>query len=153
MKSHENTQRGWFRDSIGSTARKGTILICVLACLAVISAAITMTAQSALRSRNEVRSQRQLLQTQFLCEAGVLRAKQQLQKLSSYSGEEWSPSISPSFNERAIISIQIETIADASIRLVKVVAKLADTTSSVHLIQQSHQFKIDLVNSIPKELK
>lgn len=137
--------------SVRRVEHHGTVLICVLACLAIVTATIAMTAQSALRIRNEARTQRQLLQTQFLCEAGMLRAKQQLQELPSYSGEEWNPHLSPKSFEKVFITIQVEPTDLDSTRMVKVVAKLAENESSVRFIQQSHQFKMTVVDSIPKE--
>jgi hypothetical protein len=51
------------------------------------------------------------------------------------------------------ITIQVEATDLDSTRLVKVVAKLAEKASSARLIQQSHQFKMTVVDSIPKENK
>lgn len=153
---HDTWQRQGTRPNYSSVRRPehhGTVLICVLACLAIVTATVAMTAQSALRIRNEARTQRQLLQTQFLCEAGMLRAKQKLQELPSYSGEEWSPNLSPTSFERAFITIQVEPTDLDSTRLVKVVAKLAEIASNVTFVQQSHQFKMTVVDSIPKENK
>jgi hypothetical protein len=153
---NDTWQRQGTRPNYGSARRAehhGTVLICVLACLAIVTATVAMTAQSALRIRNEARTQRQLLQTQFLCEAGMLRAKQKLQELPSYSGEEWSPDLSPTSFEVVFITIQVEATDLDSTRLVKVVAKLAEKASSARLIQQSHQFKMTVVDSIPKENK
>lgn len=139
--------------SVRPVKHHGTVLVCVLACLAIVTATIAMTAQSALRIRNEARTQRQLLQTQFLCDAGMLRAKQQLQAVPSYSGEEWSPNLSPTSFEKVFITIQVEPSDLDSTRMVKVVAKLAENESSVRFIQQSHQSKMTVVDSIPKENK
>jgi hypothetical protein len=83
----------------------------------------------------------------------MLRAKQKLQELPSYSGEEWSPNLSPTSFEEVFITIQVEPTDLDSTRLVKVFAKLAEKASSVTFIQQSHQFKITVVDSISKETK
>jgi hypothetical protein len=82
---------------------------CVLTALAV---------QSALRSRREARLARQLSQTEWLCEGGLVRAAQALQKSPEYTGEVWQPKL----------NIEPYTEAQVQIKVIRPTAK-SETTS------------------------
>lgn len=126
-----------------SSSRSGTVLICVLACLGIVIVLVMATIQSSLRGRREVRMQRQLIQTEFLCEAGVQRAIQQTKKSAEYKGEKWLPKLGSTSFEYAAIEIRIESVKDdaKSIRA-EVIASLADSANSNDRMQRSHSFFI-----------
>ncbi len=92
-----------------SHPRRGVVLVCVIACLAVSTVLIALSIQSALRSRREARLHLQLRQTELLCEAGVLRATQKLRDDAAYTGEQWSPPLATdSYHSPSVL---IEVIA------------------------------------------
>ncbi len=127
-----------------SKSRSGTVLICVLACLGVVIALVMVAVQSSLRGRREVRLQRQLIQTEFLCEAGVQRAVKQLRKLPNYQSEKWFPKLGPASFENAAIEINVEPVKNAAKTLrVKVTATLASASDSNDRMQRSHTFDIE----------
>lgn len=131
-------------NNTNSKSRSGTVLICVLACLGVVLAMVMSTLQSSLRGRNEVRMQRQLVQTELLCEAGVQRAVRQIAKSPKYQGEKWMPKLSiPSF-EFVVVEIRTEESVELpqSIR-VEVVATLSTSAVSNDSMQRSHTFTIN----------
>ena len=131
-----------------SRSRSGTILICVLACLGIVIALVMTTIQSSLRGRREVRMQRQLIQTEFLCEAGVQRAVQQLKKSPEYKGEIWFPKLGSTSFENAVIEIRLEPSTDAiNTSRAEVIATLAESADSNDRMQRSHTFSIDLQSS------
>ena len=110
-------------NNTNTKARSGAVLICVLACLCVVIAMVMSTLQSSLRGRKEVRQQRQLLQTELLCQAGVQRAVRQMAMSAKYQGETWTPKLEiPSF-EFVVVEIRTEDSVESpkSIR-VEVVA-------------------------------
>ena len=127
-----------------SKSRSGTVLICVLACLGVVIALVMSTVQSSLRGRREVRLQRQLVQTELLCEAGVQRAVKKLTISPDYHGEKWMPKLG--ITSFAFVLIEIRTKASSddprSLR-VEVIATLATSTESNDSMQRSHTFTID----------
>ena len=126
-----------------SKSRSGTILICVLACLGVVTVLVMSMLQSSLRARREVRMQLQLNQTEFLCEAGVQRAVKRLNESPNYQGEKWLPKLGPASFENAAIEIRIEPVRDAANRIrVEVIATLASTAQSNDRMQRSHTFTI-----------
>ena len=125
-------------------SRSGTVLICVLACLGVVIALVMSTVQSSLRGRREVRLQRQLVQTELLCEAGVQRAVKKLTISPDYHGEKWMPKLG--ITSFAFVLIEIRTKASSddprSLR-VEVIATLATSTESNDSMQRSHTFTTD----------
>ena len=140
-------------NQLKSRSRSGTVLICVLACLAIVIALVMTTIQSSLRGRREVRMQRQLIQTEFLCEAGVQRAVQQLKNSPEYKGEKWFPKLSSTSYENAAIEIRIEPSTEVVNTLrAEVIATLAESAESNDRMQRSHTFSIGLPSS-PTETK
>ncbi len=126
-----------------SNPRSGAVLICVLACLGIVTMLVMTTMQSSLRGRREVRMQRQLIQTQFLCEAGVKRAVQQLKKFPEYKGEKWLPKLGTTSFEHAAIEIRIKPVTENANSLrAEVVASIADSANSNSRMQRSHTFFI-----------
>ena len=136
-----------------SNPRVGTVLICVLACLGVVIAFVLSTTQSSLRGRREVRMQRQLLQTDLLCEAGVLRAKQQFNKSSDYVGEKWTPDLAVTSFDYASVEIRIKPMSgEANQRQAEVIASLASSEDSTDRMQRSHTFIIQSIASAVKDV-
>lgn len=133
--------------------RRGTVLICVLACLGIVVALVLSTTQSSLRGRREVRMQRQLLQTELLCEAGVLRAKQQFNQSPDYVGEHWTPKLGVSGFQYAAIEIRIKPVPDATTGetnqvQAEVIASLASSEDSSDRMQRSHTFTIPYIATV-----
>ena len=126
-----------------SKSRSGTILICVLACLGVVTALVMSTLQSSLRGRREVRMQCQLIQTEYLCEAGVQRAVKRLKESPNYLGEKWLPRLGTTSFKNATVEIRIQPDQDAANRIrVEVIATLASTAQSNDRMQRSHTFTV-----------
>jgi type II secretory pathway component PulK len=120
--------------------RRGTILICVLACLVITSAMIAGTIQTVLRDRREVRLERQLRQTELLCEAGVLRASQKLKMSDDYHGETWAPKLNSELWDTASVEIRVTVADDSSDQRVEVVAKLGSASTELQPMQRSRNF-------------
>ena len=132
-------------------SRRGTVLVGVLACLSVVIAMVMVTVQSSLRGRKQVRQQRQLVQTELLCEAGVKRAIQQWTKSPNYVGEQWTPRLRGTPFESAVVSISVRPLADKpDFARAEVTASLASSETSVDRMQRSHSFEIKLPKPSPE---
>ena len=124
--------------------RQASILVCVLACMAVATALVVATTRSALQSRREVRKQLDLRQIEFVLGAGIQRAVGQLAADAQYGGETWTLSKSAVGD---LDSAQVEI--EVSSRTVRVIARSPATGLTV--VQRSHAFPIDRVISLSKE--
>lgn len=135
-------------------SRSGTVLILVLACLVVVTALIGSATQAALRGRQAARIQKQLRQTELLCEAGVLRAAQQLRKSTRYEGEQWTPRLTTAAQDasrsnstsdvradsEATVEIRVTRSDDSDSSSVEVIARLDSHLRNSGPIQRSHRF-------------
>ena len=72
-----------------SHRRSGIVLIAALVCLLILTSIIGTMLQTSLRSRRQLRSQRDLIQCELLLKAGVDRAAFRLSGASDYEGETW----------------------------------------------------------------
>ena len=132
------------------SARKGVILICVIACLAVSTVLVALVVQSSLRGRREARLQLQLRQTELLCEAGVMRAAKQLENSESYLGEQWRPELNLENYHDAVVDIVVsenEQVTEASKQPSKnviVIAKLDSYLDQDGPMQRTHRFVIPI---------
>jgi hypothetical protein len=66
------------------------VLIAALVCLLILTSIIGTMLQTSLRSRRQLRSQRDLIQCELLLQAGVDRAAYRLSGASDYEGETWN---------------------------------------------------------------
>src|SRR5690606_28004225 len=76
-------------DAMRSKRRSATVLVCVLACLVVVTGITAAMIKSALTARKTVRQERARAQVTFLLEAGIGRAVAQLARDADYQGESW----------------------------------------------------------------
>jgi len=117
--------------------RGGTILICVLTCLLIVTGLAVAMVKSALDARRAVRRELQQAQVQFLLEAGIQRAVVKLSRDAEYRGEIWKLP-AESLNDAHPARVEISVTADDSPSTVSVVAQLpADSPLSVRC---SHTF-------------
>jgi len=124
-------------------SRRASVLVCVLVCLAIATALVTSAVRTALDGRRAMRTQHQLRQTELLLDAGIQRAKQQLQSDIDYTGETWvlSPATIPNI-ESAQVKIDITPAAGNSSHEVRVTAQLS--MAAHRAIQRSTSFSVDL---------
>lgn len=108
-----------------SSQRNGAVLIAVLVVLSVVLSITGATILSSLREHNECRTERQLLQIHFLCEAGFLRSIAQLKQDSNYVGEDWTPDLSDDSQSVAHVTTKVTRAEDQS-WTIEVTASLED---------------------------
>jgi type II secretory pathway component PulK len=121
--------------------QSGLILICVLACLAIVMGIAASMLKTALAARRAARQELQLSQTEFLLAAGVQLAVQQLTEDEDYSGETWelAGDVLPG-NESAVVEIDVVAPNNDQPAQVRVTAQLpADSPES---IRRSYTFSL-----------
>lgn len=148
MKSHVHRSR---KPHTRKDSRLGTVLICVLACLVVTSALIGGIVQTVLRERQELRLERQLRQTELLCEAGVMRAAHQLKTSTTYEGETWTPKLNDTAWDDASVDINVTPSTDSTSQRIEVVARLGSKMHQVDAMQRSHTFMLQASTSSTSE--
>jgi hypothetical protein len=138
--------------------RRGLVTACVLVCLIITVSLVATLLQSTLRARRDVAVRLQVLQTDWLLDAGIQLANRQLAKSVDYEGETWQidDTLPGYFAGHAIITVQRED--DNAI--VEVVARLCNSSNSKTIVsnldragglvtQRSHQWQIK--NFFPQE--
>ena len=96
-------------------------MICVVACLAVVTLVLGGMLKATLLTMRQVRTERHLRQTEWLVQAGAERAAFRLASDGQYSGEEWSLSadeIVGSDPGLVTISVSRDSPDRASVRVV-----------------------------------
>jgi hypothetical protein len=88
--------------------RKGGMMVCVLVCLFVSIAIVAGSVHHAVRMHREVRLQQQMLQTQFLLDAGILRAVERLNQTPDYQGETWHPETAITRYPNPLVEIRVD---------------------------------------------
>lgn len=95
--------------------RSATVLICVLACLVVVTGISAAMIKSALTARKAVRQERARAQAMFLLEAGIQRAVARLTRDADYQGESWRlPAEVLGGMDTALVEIAVSEASDAS---------------------------------------
>lgn len=74
-------------------SRRGSLIVCVVAVMAVVVSLMGLMVRDAVRARRETKWRLQLHQTERLLDAGILRAAKQFQADGEYRGETWQPSM------------------------------------------------------------
>ncbi|QDT58072.1 hypothetical protein SV7mr_05610 [Stieleria bergensis] len=130
---HTHTRQSNCPQPQGPRSRRGAIMFCVLACLGVSLAIVTLMVRGAVSERRATRRRHQMNQTERLLDAGILRAVQQRQQNPSYQGESWTVKLpEPQADQPASIQIRIEN------GVTHVTAQLGERPS---ITSKSFQFK------------
>lgn len=126
-----------------SRRNRGSIIVGVLACLLVGTVLTALTVQSALRGRREARLERQLAQTDWLCEGGIVRAVAALRKSTDYQGETWQPELGIEPLREAIVEIKVTADpSETKSWSIQVVARLDSTTDNDGPMQRSRTLTV-----------
>jgi type II secretory pathway component PulK len=120
--------------------RSGIVLICVLACLVVVTGIAVAMVKSALMARKAVRQERQKAQVELLLEAGIQRAVARFASDTDYAGESWDlPAEIFSNADAARIDIEVLKTEQQSPTITVVAQFPAGTPLSV---RRSHTFTV-----------
>ncbi|MEM6473013.1 MAG: hypothetical protein AAF802_25860, partial [Planctomycetota bacterium] len=88
-------------------------LICVLACMVIVTGLLAIMQHQAVSSRSEIKQRITRLQLQRVLDAGILRCAQQLKANPEYSGELWQPEFSL-LNQTSTASVKIEVSGEVA---------------------------------------
>ena len=105
--------------------RSAAILVTVLLTMLVVTSIVGTTMLLSLRSQRECRVERQMMQVQFLCEAGAIRATEKLAMEPDFSGDSWLPELGDGSDAIAEIVTRIVRDPDQPL-MIEVVASLED---------------------------
>ena len=122
-----------------SANRSGVLAVCVLVCLTIAAAVMTITVRSALRARRHSLLEHQLTQTEWLLDAGVRRAMTKIQIEPDYQGETWNPVGALERIGTATVEIVISNDAPDSASA-KVTATIVESSPLAKTTRRSHQF-------------
>ena len=145
------------RNQILRNRRNAATLICVLACLVIVSGLMFAMTRATLDARRESTYRRQVRQTEFLLEAGIDRACQQLAESADYQGETWDVGSAITRFDDAQIEINVQPQNDdKQKRSVVVTATLGggdgpESNSLANRTRRTHQFDFQLTQSSTAE--
>lgn len=114
------------------------MVVGVLVCLLVAGSLAGATTHAAIRWRRSIRLEHQMLQTELLLDAGILRAAKQLRLSDDYTGETWRPSRDSVGFDSPVVQIQVTSGSESETRNVKVVAELGTPLSEIATTNVSH---------------
>jgi type II secretory pathway component PulK len=89
-------------------SRSGAILIVAMVAVAIFTSLAATNIRSVLRHRQTVKSERDLIQAQLLCDAGCDRAASRFAADPNYRGEVWIERKDPSSGVEMKVSIEIQ---------------------------------------------
>ncbi len=124
-------------------SRSGAILICVLACMVVVSGMMIAFTQATLSARREANYRLQIQQTQLLMDAGIQRASSQLAQSDDYTGETWSPSAALDRFDGAKVKIEVSPNPKDKASLWVLVTASLNPDSPIRTTR-SHRFQVPL---------
>lgn len=128
--------------------RQGWVLVLALVAVSVFVAMSSTSIRWILRSRQSIKTERDVLQLQLLCDAGEMRAKSALELDANYRGEDWLDQDDLVTGRGLRVSIvadpKIEGASadkadalDASARAFQIVARMTGRAHSPDTIQRS----------------
>jgi len=115
--------------------RSGAILIVALVAVAIFTSLAATNIRSVLRHRQAVKSERNMIQTQLLCEAGCDRAASMFALNREYAGEVWLDLQDPSTGLVTKVDIRMERKDGKAIASVQ--ASLGGLNQSPQRIQRT----------------
>jgi len=130
------------------TRRGAATIICAMTATVVFLAIAGTAIKTALRSRQERKTERDLHQVDFLLQSGFIRAKTRLEESNQYSGEIWLDQPSPydQSHWHIDISVQKNSAAESasdSVR-VKIIARISNRNYSPAMLQRSREHILSL---------
>ncbi|MFK8113268.1 MAG: hypothetical protein AB8B91_13755 [Rubripirellula sp.] len=124
-------------------------MICVLVCMLIAIALVGSTLKHSLQARREVRTQYQMLQTELLLDAGILRASQGMMESPDYQGETWRPAEAVSRFSDALVAI---TVVDDDVTVSASLGVAAEDAKqfTASRTKRSHTFTFENSKSTPE---
>ena len=121
--------------------RSGVLTVCVLVCLMVAATVMAITVHCAIRARRHTQLEHQMIQTEWLLDAGVRRANTKIADQAGYEGETWNPAGALDRFGTATVQIQINRDSTDTSR-VEVSATIVASSPGGRTTRKSHQFDL-----------
>lgn len=118
--------------------RPGVVLIVAMAALAIGSALIATNVHMTLRALQSRKVERDRVQLEFLCRAGIQRCDAQLKRDPNYRGESWIDLEGPTPGTRMQVLIAVsesDSAPSGSSRVATVIARIAGRSHSPDTMQ------------------
>lgn len=121
-------------------SRRGAVMIVALTAAAIVSTLIAAGISVSLRQRQERKTERDRVQLEFLCDAGVARGMNQFRSNPSYQGEHWLEIDGLTEGARMTVDIEIvdrtnEATSASDRRSLVVRARIEGRTHTPHAMQ------------------
>lgn len=121
--------------------RRGSVLIVVLVCLGFAATLMMGALRMGLQQRRQMRNERDLLQTEWLLDAGVRLAVQTLSADEDYDGQTLTFAQGLQPEHKGVVEIRVDDQPDSNdSRLVRVFATL-ERAGGQFAIKRSHKFE------------
>ena len=123
-------------------SNRGVVLICVIACLTIVTLMLGGMLKRTLLTKRHSRAERNLRQTEWLVQAGAERAAFRLRNDAEYPGERWSlppEAIVGAHPGVVTITVRREAEEEASVLVVAEYPAGSDTS-----IRRTQEFLVDI---------
>ena len=137
-------QQGGYRppESRQARSKRGVVLICVIACLTIVTLMLGGMLKRTLLTKRQSRAERNLRQTQWLVQAGAERAAFRLRDDAQYEGERWSlPPEAIVGSHPGVVNITVDQQTDKRANVLVVAEYPAGSETSV---RRTREFHVDL---------
>lgn len=98
--------------------REGAILLVALAAMVIMTAIAAAAASATLRNRQSRKTERDRTQLNLLCDAGVMRARDQWNRSQDYQGETWIDTPSPIGQDHWKVTITLKSITANNVQVI-----------------------------------
>ncbi|MBU6175576.1 MAG: hypothetical protein KGQ60_17340, partial [Planctomycetes bacterium] len=95
--------------------REGAILLVALAAMVIVTSIAAAAASATLRIRQSRKTERDRIQLDLLCDAGVMRARDQWNQSQDYRGETWIDTPSPIGRDRWKVTITLKSATASNV--------------------------------------
>jgi len=116
--------------------REGAILLVALAAMVIVTSIAAAAASATLRTRQSRKTERDRIQLDLLCDAGVMRARDQWSQSQDYRGETWINTRSPIGRDRWKVTITVKSVAASNVRVI-IQARIEDRLHIPYELQET----------------
>lgn len=107
-----------------------------LAAMVIVTAIAAAAASATLRTRQSRKTERDRIQLNLMCDAGVMRARDQWSRSQDYRGETWIDTPSPIGQDHWKVTITVESTTASNVQ-VYVQARIEDRLNVPYELQET----------------
>lgn len=124
-------------------SRKGAILLVALAAMVIVTALAASAASATLRTRQSRKTERDRIQLNLLCDAGVMRARGQWSRSQDYRGETWLDAPSPIGQDHWRVTIAVESETASNVQFI-IQARIEDRLYVPYELQETRTLLLSI---------